>query len=90
MHWKGTGVTAYGEATWVLRDHRDLVMSVQTNGKETHGVISLWRNKSTAETEEKSVIVGVAQIEEYKWTLRNSKKYGAGVALTVGATAASS
>jgi hypothetical protein len=90
LHWKSTGTKAWGEASWESGDDRDLVMAVQINDKQTSGVFSLWRDGLSAETEEELVVVGVAQIEEYKRMLRNSKTSGVGVRLAVGATAASS
>lgn len=90
LHWRGTGMKAYGEASWELRDDRDLVMAVEINDKQTNGVISLWRDGLTADTEAELVVVGVAQIEEYKRMLRSSKTSGVGVGLAIGATAASS
>lgn len=87
LHWKGTGMKVHGEASWELRDNRDLVMAVEIDDKQSNGVISLWRDGLSAETEEELVIVGIAQIEEYKRMLRNAKTSKVGVKAVKGADA---
>lgn len=88
LHWKGTGMKVYGEASWELRDDRDLVMAVQIDEQQSNGVISLWKAGLSAEVEEELVVVGVAQIEEYKRMLRNSKTSRVGVGAVIGAKVA--
>ncbi|KAF3030343.1 hypothetical protein E8E12_000926 [Didymella heteroderae] len=88
LHWKGTGMKVYGEASWELRDDKDLIMSVQVDDKQSNGVISLWKDSLDDETEEELVLVGIAQIEEYKRMLRNSKTSAVGIGAVVGVTGA--
>lgn len=73
LHCKGTGAKAYGQASWEWRDASSLVMAVEIDDQQVNGVVSLWRENLDAETIEELVVVGIAQIEEYKRTMRNAK-----------------
>lgn len=84
LRWKGTGMRAYGEASWELRDERGLVVAVTVDEGQVNGMISVWREGLNYETVEELVMVAVAKIEDYKNMLRNSKRavvgLGAGTA----------
>jgi hypothetical protein len=73
LHWKGTGQEVAGRASWELRDGESLVMAVEVDQRQVNGVITLWKEGLDAETVEELVVVGIAQIEEYKRMIRNSK-----------------
>ncbi|KAH7414568.1 hypothetical protein DE146DRAFT_640694 [Phaeosphaeria sp. MPI-PUGE-AT-0046c] len=88
LHWKPTGMKAYGHASWELRDKTSMVMVVQIDDKQVNAVISLWRNDLDSELVEELVVVGIAQIEEYKRMLRNSKMSLVGVGASAGPSGA--
>jgi hypothetical protein len=81
LHWKGTGMEVAGAASWELRDETSLVMVVEIDRTQTNGVVSVWREGLDAQTVEELVVVGIAQIEEYKRMLRNAKTSAVGVKL---------
>ena len=70
-----------GAASWELRDETSLVMVVEIDQTQTNGRISVWREKLDGQTMEELVVVGIAQIEEYKRMLRQSKTSAVGVIL---------
>jgi hypothetical protein len=82
LHWKGTGMEVAGAASWELRDEMSLVVVVEIDRSQLNGVISIWKEKLDAETVEELVVVGIAQIEEYKRMLRQSKRSAVGVIAT--------
>jgi hypothetical protein len=84
LHWKGTGMKVYGQASWELRDETSLVMAVVIDDKQANGVISLWRQDLDAETAEELVVAGIAKIEEYKRMIRNSKTSMVGATASAG------
>ncbi|KAH7269241.1 uncharacterized protein BKA55DRAFT_548101 [Fusarium redolens] len=73
VHWKPTGMVAYGKASWELRDNTSLMMSVTIDDQQINGVISLWKSGLAPEVEEELVVVGISKIEEYRRLIRNSK-----------------
>lgn len=73
LHWKDTGMEAYGRASWELRDETNLVVAVSIDGSQTNGVITLWREGLDAETVEELLVVGIAKIEAYKQLVRAGK-----------------
>ncbi|OAG16152.1 hypothetical protein CC77DRAFT_389535 [Alternaria alternata] len=81
LHWKATGMQIAGAASWELRDETSLVMVVEIDQTQTNGRISVWREKLDGQTMEELVVVGIAQIEEYKRMLRQSKTSAVGVIL---------
>ena len=81
LHWKATGMQIAGAASWELRDETSLVMVVEIDQTQTNGRISVWREKLDDQTMEELVVVGVAQIEEYKRMLRQAKTSAVGVKL---------
>ncbi|KAF5984980.1 hypothetical protein FCOIX_2323 [Fusarium coicis] len=78
LHWKPTGMVAYGKASWEVRDERDLVMSVTIDDQQVNGMICLWKSGLVAEVEEELIMVGISKIEEYRRLIRNSKVATAG------------
>lgn len=70
-----------GAASWELRDETSLVMVVEIDQTQTNGRISVWREELDGQTMEELVVVGIAQIEEYKRMLRQSKTSAVGVIL---------
>lgn len=64
----------YGKGSWELRDETSLVMAVTIDDYQVNGVITIWRKDLDAETVEELVVVGIAKIEDYKHTLRASKR----------------
>lgn len=80
LHWKATGMVAYGRASWELRDETSLVMSVTIDDQQVNGVISLWKNGLDPETEEELVLVGLSKIEEYRKLMRKAKSSAVGAA----------
>lgn len=88
LRWKGTGMKAYGEASWELRGEQGLVLSASVNKNQTAGVVSVWVEGLEAHVLEELVLVGIAKIEQYKQTMRNAKTSLLAVAGgTVGAAA---
>jgi hypothetical protein len=85
LTWKGTGMEVAGAASWELRDESSLVMAVSVNQNQANGCVELWREGLDPQTVEELLVVGVAQIEEYKRMLRNSKKSAVGAAASTGA-----
>jgi hypothetical protein len=85
LAWKGTGMEVAGEASWELRDESSLVMVVSVDQNQANGCVELWKAGLDPQMVEELVVVGVAQIEEYKRMLRNSKKAGVGAAVSGGA-----
>jgi hypothetical protein len=83
LHWKGTGMQAYGAASWELRDETSLILAAQIDHRQVNGTITLWREGLDAQTVEELVMVGISQIEEYKRMLRQAKTSAAGVAANV-------
>jgi hypothetical protein len=81
LHWKATGMQVAGAASWELRDETSLVMVVDIDQSQTNGRISVWRETLDEQTMEELVVVGVAQIEEYKRMLRQAKTSAVGVKL---------
>jgi hypothetical protein len=81
LHWKPTGMVAYGKASWELRSDTKLVLLVTINDNQTNGVISLYKEKVDGKVMEELVVVGIAQIDEYKKLLRVSKISAATVLL---------
>jgi hypothetical protein len=81
LTWKGTGTEVAGAASWELRDESSLVMVVEIDRTQANGWVTLWKEGLDALTVEELVVVGVAQIEEYKRMLRNSKKSFVGAAI---------
>lgn len=79
LHWKATGMQVAGAASWELRDETSLVMVVDIDQMQTNGRISIWRETLDQQTMEELVVVGVAQIEEYKRMLRQAKTSAVGV-----------
>ncbi|KAM5526075.1 hypothetical protein FOXYSP1_02119 [Fusarium oxysporum f. sp. phaseoli] len=73
LHWKPTGMVAYGKASWELRDKTSLVMSVTIDDQQINGMICLWKDGLTQEVEEELIMVGTSKIEEYRRLMRNSK-----------------
>lgn len=71
---------AYRRAQWELRDETSLIIVVETDDRQEHGVISIWKDGLDAQTEEELVVVGISQIEAYKKMLRDVKKSAAGAA----------
>ncbi|KAM0425587.1 hypothetical protein ACHAPT_009118 [Fusarium lateritium] len=76
LHWKPTGMVAYGRASWELRDESDLVLSVTIDDHQVNGVIGLWREGLDPETVEELVVVGISQLEDYKKLIRGGKRSG--------------
>jgi hypothetical protein len=70
-----------GAASWELRDETSLVMVVDIDQTQTNGRISVWRETLDEQTTEELVVVGLAQIEEYKRMLRQAKTSAVGVKL---------
>lgn len=56
-------------------------MVVDIDQTQTNGKISVWRETLDEQTMEELVVVGVAQIEEYKRMLRQAKTSAVGVKL---------
>ncbi|CAN9148336.1 unnamed protein product [Alternaria alternata] len=81
LHWKATGMQVAGAASWELRDETSLVMVVDIDQTQTNGRISVWRETLDEQTMEDLVVVGLAQIEEYKRMLRQAKTSAVGVKL---------
>jgi hypothetical protein len=81
LYWKATGMQVAGAASWELRDETSLVMVVDIDQTQTNGKISVWRETLDEQTMEELVVVGVAQIEEYKRMLRQAKTSAVGVKL---------
>ncbi|CAN9108082.1 unnamed protein product [Alternaria alternata] len=81
LHWKATGMQVAGAASWELRDETSLVMVVDIDQTQTNGRVSVWRETLDEQTMEELVVVGVAQIEEYKRMLRQAKTSAVGVKL---------
>ncbi|OBR03117.1 hypothetical protein CH63R_14343 [Colletotrichum higginsianum IMI 349063] len=73
LHWKPTGMVAYGKASWELRDESDLVMSVAIDDNQLNGLICLWRDGLDQQTVEELVVVGISQVEDYKKLNRKAK-----------------
>ncbi|WQF88016.1 hypothetical protein CDEST_13030 [Colletotrichum destructivum] len=73
LHWKPTGMVAYGEASWELRDESDLVMSVAIDDNQLNGLICIWRDGLDQQTVEELVVVGISQVEDYKKLNRKAK-----------------
>ncbi|KAJ4991631.1 hypothetical protein SVAN01_02746 [Stagonosporopsis vannaccii] len=73
LHWKDTGMVAYGAASWELRDETSMLLSVSIDGHQANGVLGLWRDGLHEDTLEELVVVGIARIEAYKRLLRESK-----------------
>ena len=71
-----------GAASWELRDETSLVMVVDIDQMQTNGRVSIWRETLDEQTMEELVVVGVAQIEEYKRMLRQAKTSAVGVKLS--------
>jgi len=82
LHWKATGMQVAGAASWELRDETSLVMVVDIDQMQTNGRVSIWRETLDEQTMEELVVVGVAQIEEYKRMLRQAKTSAVGVKLS--------
>ncbi|KAI8656195.1 hypothetical protein NCS55_01274400 [Fusarium keratoplasticum] len=82
LHWKSTGMVAYGRASWELRDESEMVMSVTIDDYQVNGVIGLWRDGLDPETVEELVMVGISQIEDYKKMLRGAKRSGVQAAVS--------
>ncbi|KAJ4316589.1 hypothetical protein N0V84_007786 [Fusarium piperis] len=74
LHWKSTGMVAYGRASWELRDESNMVMSVTIDDNQVNGTICLWRDDLDPETLEELVVVGISQIEDYKKMIRGAKR----------------
>jgi hypothetical protein len=83
LHWKPTGMVPFGEASWELRDESNLVMSVEIDGNQINGVMSLWKEGIDPETVEELMVVGVSKIEEYKKLMRGSKRFRVQIASSV-------
>ena len=81
LHWEATGMQVAGAASWELRDETSLVMVVDIDQTQTNGRISVWRETLDEQTMEELVVVGIAQIEEYKRMLRQAKTSAVGVKL---------
>ncbi|TLD20441.1 hypothetical protein PspLS_08457 [Pyricularia sp. CBS 133598] len=73
LKWKGTGMKAYGEASWELRDEKSLVLSASVNENHTSGLISVWVEGLEPDVLEELILVGITKIEQYKQTMRNAK-----------------
>ncbi|KFA60087.1 hypothetical protein S40285_09333 [Stachybotrys chlorohalonatus IBT 40285] len=73
LHWKGTGMVPFSNASWELRDETALIMSVTVDAHQSNGTIGLWKDGLDTETIEELVVVGISQIEGYKRTIRNAK-----------------
>ncbi|KAI6373724.1 hypothetical protein MCOR25_003353 [Pyricularia grisea] len=73
LKWKGTGMKAYGEASWELRDEKNLVLSASVNENQTTGLISVWVEGLEPDVLEELILVGISKIEQYKQTMRNAK-----------------
>ncbi|KAF4956018.1 hypothetical protein FGADI_4191 [Fusarium gaditjirri] len=73
LHWKPTGMVAYGKASWELRDKTSLVMSVTIDDQQINGMICLWHGGLTPEMQEELTVVGISKIEEYRRMVRNSE-----------------
>ncbi|RGP64217.1 hypothetical protein FSPOR_8036 [Fusarium sporotrichioides] len=74
LHWKATGMEAYGSASWELRSSTDLILIASINDNQTRGYISLYKKDLEEAVIEELLVVGIAQIEEYKRFLRVSKR----------------
>ncbi|KAF4781469.1 hypothetical protein HER10_EVM0012275 [Colletotrichum scovillei] len=80
LHWKATGMKAYGRASWELRDEAEMILSVTIDDHQVNGVISVWKKGLGPETVEEVVMVGLSKIEEYRRMMRNAKISSIGVA----------
>ncbi|KXH43203.1 hypothetical protein CSAL01_03484 [Colletotrichum salicis] len=80
LHWKATGMKAYGRASWEVRDETEVVLSVTVDDHQVNGVISVWKKDLGPDTVEELVMVGLSKIEEYRRMLRNAKISSIGVA----------
>lgn len=76
LHWKATGMVAYGSASWELRDESTMVMSVTIDDHQVNGAIGIWRDGLDPVTVEELVVVGISQIEDYKKMMRGAKRSG--------------
>ncbi|RGP64481.1 hypothetical protein FLONG3_9539 [Fusarium longipes] len=70
LHWKATGMVAYGKASWELRSDTDLVLQVSVDDSHANGVIKLYKDKLDDRVTEELLVVGMSQIEEYKRMIR--------------------
>lgn len=86
VHLKPTGGRVYGHMAWEYRDETSLIMSVEIDDRQVNGLIALWKEKLDPETVENLVLVGIAQIEEYKRLLRNAKIGVINTAVAAGTT----
>ncbi|KAH7035720.1 uncharacterized protein B0I36DRAFT_238403 [Microdochium trichocladiopsis] len=88
---KETGGKAYGAASWEMRESDEadgLVMSVAVDSTQANGTIGIWREGLGPRTIEELVLVGVSQIEQYKFMLRSAKTSGSAAAISGGTVAA--
>ncbi|KAF5228409.1 hypothetical protein FAUST_11101 [Fusarium austroamericanum] len=74
LHWKPIGMEPYGSASWELRSSTDLILVASINGNQTRGYISLFKKGLEEVVIEELLVVGIAQIEEYKRFLRVCKR----------------
>ncbi|RSL75662.1 hypothetical protein BHE90_013854 [Fusarium euwallaceae] len=82
LHWKSTGMIAYGRASWELRSESEMVLSVTIDDHQVNGVIGIWKDGLDAETVEELVVVGISQLEDYKKMLRGAKRSGVQAAMS--------
>ncbi|KAL2873193.1 hypothetical protein SGCOL_011664 [Colletotrichum sp. CLE4] len=80
LHWKATGMKAYGRASWEVRDETEMVLSVTVDDHQVNGMICVWKKNLVPDTVEELVMVGLSKIEEYRRMLRNAKISSIGVA----------
>ncbi|KAL1799669.1 hypothetical protein ACET3X_000011 [Alternaria dauci] len=81
LRWKATGMEAAGAASWELRDEAGLVVVAEIDGTQMNGRISVWREGLEEQSVEELVVVGIAQIEEYKRMVRQARTAAVGVKL---------
>ncbi|KAH7174885.1 uncharacterized protein B0J16DRAFT_349312 [Fusarium flagelliforme] len=82
LYWKGTGMVAYGKASWELRSDSDLVLQVSVDDTQNNGIINLFKDKLNDGVIEELLVVGMSQIEEYKRMIRLGKRSAAMVVLS--------
>jgi len=82
LYWKGTGMVAYGKASWELRSDSDLVLQVSVDDTQNNGSIKLFKEKLNDRVIEELLVVGMSQIEEYKRMIRLGKRSAAMVVLS--------
>ncbi|UQC90539.1 uncharacterized protein CLUP02_16069 [Colletotrichum lupini] len=80
VHWKATGMKAYGRASWELRNETEMILSVTIDDHQVNGVISVWKKNIGQEAVEEVVMVGLSKIEEYRRMMRHAKTSSIGVA----------